>query len=62
MFYRYDGSLTTPPCTPDILWSVMQTPVEMSAGQIAEFTSIMVGNNRPVQDLNARDLQLDVSP
>jgi len=62
LLYRYDGSLTTPPCTPNILWSVMQTPVEMSAGQIAEFTRVMVGNNRPVQDLNARDLQLDATP
>ncbi len=60
--YRYDGSLTTPPCTPNVLWSVMQTPIEMSAGQIAEFTRIMEGNNRPVQALNQRDLQLDTTP
>lgn len=62
LIYRYDGSLTTPPCTPGILWSVMQTPLEMSAGQIAEFTRIMEGNNRPVQGLNGRDLLLDETP
>ena len=62
LFYRYDGSLTTPPCTTGILWSVMQTPIEMSAEQIAEFTSIMSGNNRPVQPLNERDLLLDATP
>lgn len=62
LIYRYDGSLTTPPCTPGILWSVMQTPIEMSADQIAEFTRIMEGNNRPVQALNERDLQLDTTP
>lgn len=60
--YRYDGSLTTPPCTPNILWSVMQTPLEMSAEQIAEFTRIMEGNNRPVQALNERTLQVDETP
>jgi carbonic anhydrase len=62
LIYRYDGSLTTPPCTPGILWSVMQTPITMSAGQIAEFTRIMEGNNRPLQDLNERALQLDSTP
>jgi carbonic anhydrase len=62
IIYRYDGSLTTPPCTPGILWSVMQTPIEMSAAQIAEFTDIMSGNHRPVQALNGRNLQLDTTP
>jgi carbonic anhydrase len=62
LIYRYDGSLTTPPCSPNILWSVMQTPIAMSAGQIAEFTWIMEGNNRPLQGLNERDLQLDITP
>lgn len=62
LIYRYDGSLTTPPCTPNILWSVMQTPIEMSAEQIAEFTRIMEGNNRPLQALNNRVLQLDETP
>ena len=62
LIYRYDGSLTTPPCTPNILGSVMQTPIEMSAEQIAEFTRIMEGNNRPLQSLNDRVLQLDDTP
>lgn len=62
LFYRYDGSLTTPPCTTGILWSVMQTPIEMSAEQIAAFTRIMSGNNRPVQPLDERKLLLDATP
>lgn len=62
LIYRYDGSLTTPPCNPNILWSVMQTPIEMSAEQIAEFTRIIEGNNRPLQALNERVLQLDDTP
>ena len=40
----------------------MQTPIEMSAEQIAEFTRIMGGNDRPLQALNERVLQLDETP
>jgi carbonic anhydrase len=60
--YRYNGSLTTPPCSENVIWSVMQNPVEMSAEQIAAFTAIIEGNNRPLQPVNVRDLQLDATP
>jgi len=60
--YRYNGSLTTPPCSEGVLWSVMETPVEMSAEQIAMFTDIFEGNNRPLQPLNDRELKLDSTP
>ena len=62
LFYRYNGSLTTPPCSEGVLWSVMTTPIEMSAEQIAAFTEIIGGNNRPVQPIAAGALQLDESP
>jgi len=52
--YRYDGSLTTPPCSEGVKWFVMTTPVELSAAQIAAFTAIIEANNRPVQPLNGR--------
>lgn len=60
--YRYGGSLTTPPCSEGVLWSVMSSPVEMSAEQIAAFTEIIAGNNRPLQPLNVRELELDETP
>lgn len=60
--FRYNGSLTTPPCFEDVIWSVMQAPVEMSAEQIAAFTAIIEGNNRPLQPINDRTLQLDETP
>lgn len=61
-FYRYSGSLTTPPCAQDVTWLVMKNPIEMSAEQIADFTNIIAGNNRPLQPLNARDVLLREVP
>ena len=59
--YRYDGSLTTPPCSEGVRWLVMTTPIEMSQSQIAAFKAIFNGNNRPVQPLNGRKLFMDTS-
>jgi carbonic anhydrase len=53
--WSYDGSLTTPPCTEGVRWNVFKRPIEMSAQQIAAFTSIYADNNRPVQPLNGRE-------
>lgn len=54
-YYRFEGSLTTPPCTEGVIWLVMKTPLTASAGQIRQFTEVMHHpNNRPVQPLNAR--------
>lgn len=59
--YRYDGSLTTPPCSEGVKWLVMATPIEMSQSQIAAFRAIFEGNNRPVQPLNGRELLVDIT-
>jgi carbonic anhydrase len=48
--YRYDGSLTTPPCTEGVKWSIVAEPVEMSTRQIDAFRALYRGNNRPVQN------------
>lgn len=54
-YYRFSGSLTTPPCTEGVLWLVMKKPVTASAKQIKEFEQVMGHpNNRPIQPLNAR--------
>jgi carbonic anhydrase len=53
-FWRYNGSLTTPPCTEGVKWLVMNTPVEVSDAQIAAFTNIFKNDERPVQPFNAR--------
>ena len=57
--YRYNGSLTTPPCSESVTWIVIKDPVQMSAAQIKAFAAIVWNNNRPVQPLNGRTLYLD---
>ncbi len=54
-YYRFDGSLTTPPCSEGVKWHVMSEVVELSAAQIAQFTDVYNNNFRPVQELNARE-------
>jgi carbonic anhydrase len=53
-YYSYDGSLTTPPCTEQVKWAVLMTPVSLSEAQIRRFREVIHGNNRPVQPLNGR--------
>ena len=55
-YYRYEGSLTTPPCSEEVKWIVLTTPIEMSEAQISAFKAIIHDNNRPVQPLNGRKL------
>ena len=54
-FYRYNGSLTTPPCTEGVRWFVFKEPQTIAKEQVEAFARIMGGeNNRPVQPVNAR--------
>ncbi len=59
--YRYLGSLTTPPGTEGVRWHLMVEPVRMSKAQIAAFTRVYRGNNRPTQPLHGRAVQMDSS-
>ncbi len=54
-YYRFNGSLTTPPCTEGVVWLVMKNSVSVSKQQIETFSNVMHHtNNRPVQAINAR--------
>lgn len=54
--YRYFGSLTTPPCTENVTWLVLKTPVQASAAQIGAFKAAFTANARPIQPRNRRFL------
>jgi len=56
-YYTFAGSLTTPPCSGDVKWFVLKTPTQISADEIARFARSYPMNARPVQELNARDIQ-----
>lgn len=56
VYYRYFGSLTTPPCSEGITWTVFRTPVHASQEQIRRFAALFPLNARPVQPLNRRFL------
>ncbi|CAL4091117.1 unnamed protein product [Meganyctiphanes norvegica] len=60
-FYRYEGSLTTPTCNEAVIWTVFDTPVEVSESQLNALRAIktedgnkLINNYRPPQPLNNR--------
>ncbi|MGH0165189.1 UNVERIFIED_CONTAM: hypothetical protein FKN15_048314 [Acipenser sinensis] len=65
-FYRYSGSLTTPPCQESVLWTIFEEKIHVSKDLIDLFAKTLVhypraGVNitnvyRPVQPLNSRTI------
>lgn len=54
-YYRFSGSLTTPPCTEGVRWLVMKDSVSLSLQQLDRFKALLgMHNNRPTQPLNGR--------
>ncbi|CAB3399888.1 unnamed protein product [Caenorhabditis bovis] len=55
-YYAYDGSLTTPPYSENVLWTVMMDPVQMSAKQLNCFRLICPANYRKCQYVAGRKI------
>lgn len=54
-YWRFSGSLTTPPCSEGVTWIVLKHPLTLSAAQLEKFAHTMHhDNNRPVQSLHGR--------
>jgi carbonic anhydrase len=56
-YYTFQGSLTTPPCSEDVRWFVLKTPVKVAGSEITAFGKIYPMNARPSQPLNGRTLE-----
>lgn len=39
LYFRYKGSLTTPPCSESVMWTVFKTPQTLSSRQVNSITS-----------------------
>lgn len=57
-YFAYTGSLTTPPCSEDVKWQVMKTPIEISYRQLAAFKKLYKMNARNTQATNGRRIQV----
>uniref|UniRef100_A0A8D0HC27 Carbonic anhydrase n=1 Tax=Sphenodon punctatus TaxID=8508 RepID=A0A8D0HC27_SPHPU len=66
-YFRYEGSLTTPPCYPSVLWTVFREPIQISQEQLLVLETAlyctqpndpapveMVNNFRRVQEFDER--------
>ena len=56
-YFRYQGSLTTPPCSEVVSWVVMTESISVSQAQVDAFAALYPMNARPVQPLNDRSIE-----
>jgi carbonic anhydrase len=53
-YYRYNGSLTTPPCTEGVRWYILKTAETISQEQADNYVGLIGKDARGPQPLNAR--------
>lgn len=53
-YYRYSGSLTTPPCAETVEWLLLTNPITVAEADVAAFAKLYPLNARPVQRENRR--------
>lgn len=56
-YYTFQGSLTTPPCSEDVTWLVLKTPLKIASSEVAAFGKHYPMNARPTQAVNGRAIQ-----
>ncbi len=53
-YYRYEGSLTTPPCGETVDWLLLIDPIQVASDDVAAFAKLYAMNARPAQKANRR--------
>ncbi len=53
-YYRYEGSLTTPPCSETVDWMLLSDPIEVAEADVDAFAKLYPLNARPAQKLDRR--------
>jgi carbonic anhydrase len=53
-YFRYNGSLTTPPCSEGVRWYVLQSTATVTAEEVKIFIDRIGADARGAQPLNAR--------
>lgn len=53
-YFRYEGSITRPPCQEGVHRFVMETPLEIAVSDLARLAQIVGSNARPLQPLGPR--------
>ncbi|XP_036852468.1 carbonic anhydrase 9 isoform X3 [Manis javanica] len=56
-YFRYEGSLTTPPCAQGVIWTVFNQTVRLSAKQLHTLSDALWGPDRSPLQLNFRATQ-----
>ncbi|NEW37513.1 carbonic anhydrase family protein [Nocardia cyriacigeorgica] len=56
--FRYQGSLTTPPCTEGVEWIVLSHPVPVAVTEADRFRALFPHSNRPTQPRYGRPVIL----
>ncbi|XP_030048619.1 carbonic anhydrase 9 [Microcaecilia unicolor] len=56
-YYRYNGSLTTPPCFQSVNWTIFNDTIKLSEQQISILEDTLLGDDDEILQLNFRDAQ-----
>lgn len=57
-YLTFAGSLTTPPCSEGVRWIVLKETATASIETLSRISEVLGRNNRPVNPLNGREVQV----